>query len=132
MEKTTSVVIDEIGPPRETASLTMASKLDKEKKSAGVTMQNIVHSMYEKYRIGNRRPSEPFLRVSARVDCENRPLWRDWEPGAQLGASHAHLNKVLVYGEALKSRVLPQRSEQKLCLYPRRANREYSTLQYHR
>ncbi|OCL07705.1 hypothetical protein AOQ84DRAFT_294587, partial [Glonium stellatum] len=98
-------------PPR------MVIKLDKDKTSPGVATQGIVHGIYEKYRIGKREPNEPFLRVSARVDCEGRPLWKGWKSEDRFYRSERHLHGVLVYGKLLKRANLHQGSEQKLCLY---------------
>jgi len=95
----------------------MVPKLDKDKKSPGVAMQELVHAVYEKYRIGKREPSEPFLRVSSRVDSEGRPLWRDWKAGDELPRQDAHLDKVLVYADVMNAPFLAKGSDQRLCLF---------------
>lgn len=116
MESRSVITLDDSGAAQEEISLRMVIKQDKNQKSPGVSMQDIVHRVYEKYRIGNRDPSEPFLRVSARVDCEGRPLWKDWQVGDTLPAAERHLDKQLVYGDIANTRYLPA-SQQKLCLY---------------
>ena len=117
MDRVPVVKLDSNGYTREFMSLRMAIKHDKYKKSPGALTEAIVHGIYEKYRIGKREPSEPFLRVSARVDWEGRALWRGWQAGDKLQGQHSHFNKVLVYGDVLKAPNLPQGSEKKLCLY---------------
>jgi hypothetical protein len=95
----------------------MVLKEDKDKKSPGVAMQELVHAVYEKYRIGKREPSEPFLRVSSRVDLDGRPLWRDWKAGDELPKYESHLDKVLVCADVMNAPFLPKNSDQKLCLF---------------
>ena len=80
-------------------------------------MQGTVHAVYEKYRIGNREPSEPFLRASTRIDSEGRALWRDWEHGNCLPLEYRHLDKILVYSDVPDARYLPDGSRQRYCLY---------------
>ncbi|KAF2793994.1 hypothetical protein K505DRAFT_417428 [Melanomma pulvis-pyrius CBS 109.77] len=92
-------------------------KQDKDKRSPGVQMQGIVHAVYEKYRIGNREPSEPFLRASTRIDSEERPLWRGWKHGDCLPWDQEHLDKILVYSDVPDARYLPDGSRQRYCLY---------------
>jgi hypothetical protein len=118
MEETSVVSLrGENEPAIEVTRLRMVSRLDKDKKSAGITMQNTVHAIYEKFRVANREPTEPFLRISSRLDSNDRLLWRNHSPGDELDADNAHLDKVLVFGDVLRTRGVPQGSEQKLCLY---------------
>lgn len=117
MDRVPVVKLDSNGYTREFMSLRMTIKRDQDKKSPGALAQVIVHGIYEKYCIGKREPSEPFLRVSARVDREGRALWRGWQAGDKLQGQNSHFDKVLVYGDALKAPNLPQGSEKKLCLY---------------
>jgi hypothetical protein len=90
---------------------------DKDKKSPGVVMQGIVHAVYEKYRIGNHEPSEPFLRTSTRLDSEGRVLWRGWKHSDGLSSKPRHLDKILVYSDVPDVRYFPDGSRQKYCLY---------------
>jgi hypothetical protein len=110
MEETS--VVEDSGRQR-APSFRMIRKLDVDKKSPGVGMNGWVHSIYQKCRILNREPSEPFIRASTRVDYEGRPLWMVWTEGDEL------LDKILVYGDIQKSVAAnrSQGSEQKLCLY---------------
>lgn len=117
MDRVPVVKLDSNGYTREFMSLRMTVKHDQDKKSPGALAQVIAHGIYEKYRIGKREPSEPFLRVSARVDREGRALWRGWQAGDKLQGQNSHFDKVLVYGDILKAPNLPQGSEKKLCLY---------------
>jgi len=117
MEKMPVNSVEGIGSAGEEIPLKMVSKLDKDKKSAGVTMQNTVHSIYERFRVGNREPTEPFLRISSRLDYDSRSLSQHDCQGDQLDADGADLDKALVFGDVLKTRGAPQGSEQKLCLY---------------
>jgi hypothetical protein len=92
-------------------------KQDNDKRSPGVLMQGVVHDVYEKYRIGNREPSEPFLRASTRTDSEGRALWQDWKHSDCLPLALQHLDKILVYSDIPDARYLPDGSRQKYCLY---------------
>jgi hypothetical protein len=96
---------------------TVYIKQDRDKKSSGVSMQGIVHAVYEKYRIGNREPAEPFLRASTRIDFEGRALWRGWKYGDCLPLNEQHLDKLLVYSKIPDATYLPDGSHQKYCLY---------------
>jgi hypothetical protein len=100
---------------QETTSFRMIKKLDKDRQSPGVGMNGLVHYIYQKCRILNREPSEPFIRASARVDHDGRSLWDGWKVGDELLSHERHLDRVLVYGDIQKSAA--QGSEQKLCLY---------------
>jgi hypothetical protein len=100
---------------QETTSFRMIKKLDKDRQSPGVGMNGLVHYIYQKCRILNREPSEPFIRASARVDHEGRSLWDDWKEEDELPSHERDLDRVLVYGDIQKSAA--QGSEQKLCLY---------------
>lgn len=95
----------------------MVPKLDQDKKSPGVAMQELVHAIYEKYRIGKREPCEPFLHASSRLDLESRPLWRGWKAGDELPRRQRHLDKVLVYADVMNAPFLPKGSDRKLCLF---------------
>ncbi|KAF2474461.1 uncharacterized protein BDR25DRAFT_386024 [Lindgomyces ingoldianus] len=87
---------------------------DKDKKSPGLQMQGIVHAIYERFRIGQRPPSEPFLRASASIDSRGRPLWKDWSPGDELGFWEKHWGHALVYSPIPDS---ASRSPMTICLY---------------
>jgi hypothetical protein len=63
MENLPLIFIDDNAAAREVKSPMMVIKQDTSQRSPGVSMQDIVHRVYEKYRIGNRDPSEPFLRA---------------------------------------------------------------------
>jgi hypothetical protein len=121
VEKTyTGYAIDNDGVAHKLEALTVNTvdiKQDKDKRSPGVQMQGIVHAVYEKYRIGNREPSEPFLRVSTRIDSEGRALWRGWKHGDCLSLEHRHHDKLLVYSDVPDARYLPDGSRQRYCLY---------------
>jgi len=101
----------------EQTDLVMTLELDRDKKSPGVSMRDLVHAVYEMHRIGKREPNEAFLRVSARFDCEGRPLWRGWSARDKVRKWEVHLGKILVFGDILNARNLARGSEQKLCLY---------------
>ncbi|KAF2495383.1 hypothetical protein BU16DRAFT_561664 [Lophium mytilinum] len=92
-------------------------KLDEDKASPGVVMQGTVHTIYEKYRIGNREPSEPFLRASTGLDSEGRALWRAWKDGDRLPSCEKHLSKILVYADTPDLDYFPDGSRQNYCLY---------------
>ncbi|OCK85348.1 hypothetical protein K432DRAFT_439332 [Lepidopterella palustris CBS 459.81] len=117
MENIPVITSDSSGCARELMSVKMTPKLDKDNEGPGFLMQKTVHRIYEKYSIGKREPSGPFLRISSRVDCKGRPLWRHWQAGDKLPYWESHLDKVLVYGDVLNAPYLPQGSKQKLCLY---------------
>ncbi|RYP08292.1 hypothetical protein DL765_008834 [Monosporascus sp. GIB2] len=113
----TVLAIDNDGAVHEIEESKVTIKQDKDKRSPGVQMQGIVHAIYEKHRIGNREPSEPFLRASTRIDFEGRALWRGWRRGDCLPPEHRHLDKILVYSDVPDARYLPHGSRQKYCLY---------------
>ncbi|KAE9366418.1 hypothetical protein N431DRAFT_419663 [Stipitochalara longipes BDJ] len=104
-------------PTSAAAIFKMVLKVDKDKKSPGVAMQELVHAVYEKYRIGKREPCEPFLRISSRVDMEDRPLWKGWKAGDEISKKVEHLDKVLVYADVMNAPFLPKDSDQKLCMF---------------
>ncbi|RYP93668.1 hypothetical protein DL770_000199 [Monosporascus sp. CRB-9-2] len=113
----TVFAIDDDGAVHEIEVSKVIIKQDKDKRSPGVQMQGTVHAIYEKHRIGNRDPSEPFLRASTRMDFEGRALWRGWRRGDCLPPQHRHLHKILVYSDVPDARYLPHGSRQKYCLY---------------
>jgi hypothetical protein len=43
--------------------------------SPGLAMKALVHAIWNKFRIGRRETTEPFLRVSFRVEFDERPLF---------------------------------------------------------
>jgi hypothetical protein len=94
-------------------------KQDKAKNSPGVLMQGIVHAIYEKHRIGNREPSEPFLRASTRIDSKDRPLWKDWEDGDTLPrvGEDSSYAKIVVYSDIPDAKYLPKGSGKRYCIY---------------
>lgn len=113
----TVYVIDNDGVAHKLEGSMVYIKQDKDKRSPGVQMQGIVHAVYEKYRIGNREPSEPFLRASTRIDAEGRALWQGWKHGDCLPLELRHLDKFLVYSDVPDARYLPDGSRQRYCLY---------------
>ena len=116
-EPRTVLAIDDDGVVQEFKVSKAIIKQDTEKRSPGVLMQGTVHAVYEKYRVGSREPSEPFLRASTGVDSEGRILWEDWKQGDSLLSEHRQFDKILVYSDVPDGKYLPEGSRQKYCLY---------------
>lgn len=116
MKRHTVIVSDDSEAPSTIRPWKMTSKQDRDLKSPGVTMQDIVQRVYGKFRTANREPSEPFLRVSARVTSEGRPLWQKSQSGDTFPARNGQCTMMLIYGDMGNTRHTPS-CEQKLCLY---------------
>lgn len=94
----------------------VTARLDKEKKGPGVLMQGTVHAVFEKHRIGNRQPSEPFLRASTSIDCLGRVFSKDVEEEL-LPSEKQPLDKILVFSAVPNARYLPDGARQRYCIY---------------
>ncbi|PMD34539.1 hypothetical protein L207DRAFT_467194 [Hyaloscypha variabilis F] len=108
---------DDFMPNSLTAIFKTVLKRDKDTKSPGVTMQQLVHTVYEKYRIVKREPSEPFIRISSRLDREGRTLYGAGDGPSERRYKRKKFGKMLVYADVENAKFLPTASDQKLCLF---------------
>jgi hypothetical protein len=81
---------------------------DVNRKSPGVRMHGWVHYIYSQYCIGGREPNESFLRVSSRIQSNNR--LGDIKDQANMGVA-------IVCAPVPENANLPDNSRQLLCLY---------------
>jgi hypothetical protein len=98
-------------------ALVVGKQLDLDETSPRFMMQERVHSIHERFRIGQLHHSEPFLIRSSRLDFNTRLLWKGYTKGDRLPAIQSHLSKILVFSKPPKARPHQLPLEQELCIY---------------
>jgi hypothetical protein len=110
----TAKVLDENGYKRIGLSSTVQKKLDLKNEQAGVRMQRLVHTVHERFRIGQLSLPQPFLIASLRIDLNTRLLWLGYTKGDSLPE---FMSKVLAYAKPPEVRPHQLPLDQELCTY---------------
>jgi hypothetical protein len=95
----------------------MIRRPDDKPGSPGLSMEHLVHTIHEKFRVGRLHISQPFLVNSSRIDFDSRILWDNYTNGEKLPGYLSHYGKVIVRSTPPKVRLHLLPLDQSLCLY---------------